>query len=101
MDGDAKLPDFGKPKTIDNVLSRFAVSRPDAPALIFSGGEVLNYGALAAQVALLRERLLSHGVRATDRVALMVPRGGDGPPMLKHSTSGPSHRREDDMHTRG
>ncbi|MCZ6587230.1 MAG: AMP-binding protein, partial [Alphaproteobacteria bacterium] len=77
MDGDAKLPDFGKPKTIDNVLSRFAVSRPDAPAVIFSGGEVLNYGALAAQVALLRERLLSHGVRATDRVALMVPRGGD------------------------
>ena len=64
-------------RTIDAVLARSAFLTPEAPALLNTNGDRISYGRLANEAGIVRDFLMTEGVRPTDRVALVTPRGVD------------------------
>ncbi len=66
----------GRPGTLAEVLTRTAAATPDAIALV--GGSVrLTYAELDERVGQVAARLVAHGVRPGDRVAVGVPRSAE------------------------
>src|SRR5262245_14450782 len=61
--------------TLADAVARSAAQRPDAPALIASGGAALTYERLADAIHDLTRSLQSHGLADGDRVALVMPNG--------------------------
>ena len=67
----------GEAQTVPEVLARWAVQTPDAPALIVPGKPPLTYAALWHAASGLATALREHGVRRQDRIVLLVPEGPD------------------------
>ncbi len=64
-----------EPRTVDQLLLRWADGTPDAVAIAAPGRVPLTYARLAAQIAGTRARLNELGVGRGDRVALVLPNG--------------------------
>jgi long-chain acyl-CoA synthetase len=68
----AKHAGTAPPETIITAIERVGLTRPDAPALLWDGGQ-LTRGELAARVARLCTALVRSSVRPGDRIALAAP----------------------------
>jgi acetyl-CoA synthetase len=62
-----------------DVCDRWAATAPDRPAILEAGADgslaAITYGRLRARSNRLANALVSHGLRAGDRVAIMLPQG--------------------------
>jgi len=65
----------GAPASVDRLLAQGAERRPDAPALVFSGGGSLTYRQLQRQAQGIAASLRGAGVGRADRVAVVLPNG--------------------------
>ncbi|WP_141250316.1 non-ribosomal peptide synthetase, partial [Pseudomonas congelans] len=70
----AAQPHSAENLTIHHQFEARAAERPDAVALVFEE-QTLSYGELNARANQVAHRLLAHGVRPDDRVAICVERG--------------------------
>jgi len=69
------LTEFAAP-TIATVIEAHAATHPNRPAIIMSMGRQLTYGALASIITSFGTDLRVHGIRRSDRIAIVLP---DGP----------------------
>ena len=63
--------------TITALIERWAVTTPDAVALLSSDGGTVTYRALAGKCASIAARLAAHGVATGRAVAVLLPNGLD------------------------
>ena len=63
------------PSTLDQMISAWATSTPAATALLAPGRTSLTYARLQAHVESAVRNLNAYGIRAHDRVALVLPNG--------------------------
>ncbi|MFC4158682.1 amino acid adenylation domain-containing protein [Chitinimonas lacunae] len=67
----------GRPARVLDLLTAHALTSPNRIALEQDGEPALSYGELLAQVQALAGRLHAHGVKADDRVGILLPRSSD------------------------